>query len=132
MTEEIDFSMSTLSIKSTSSQNEDWDSSLVLLESRSLRHSTFATTPRNSIAFPANYDATPGRRIADAGGRTGNPNAEGKRSLSELMRLHAEKGTNCKFSQEEASRVADVLGQWVSVRRTFVLPYRFNFRLHFT
>jgi ABC-type sulfate transport system substrate-binding protein len=35
------------------------------------------------------------------------------------MRLHAEKGTNSKFSQEEASRVADVLGQWVSVVRDF-------------
>ncbi|KAG1793711.1 uncharacterized protein HD556DRAFT_467931 [Suillus plorans] len=36
------------------------------------------------------------------------------RSLSELMRLHAEKGTNVIFNVEEASRVADVLKQWIN------------------
>lgn len=111
MTEEIDFSMSTLSINSTGSQNKDWDSSL---ESRLLGYSTSAATPRNSIAFPVNDDATSGRPTADAGVWTGSPIAQGKRSLSELMRLHSEKGTNCKLSQEEASRVADVLGQWIN------------------
>ena len=46
---------------------------------------------------------TPGRHC---GGRGGRP-------LSELMRLHAEKGTDVTFTTEEASRVADVLKQWV-------------------
>jgi len=34
--------------------------------------------------------------------------------LSELLRLYAEKGTDCQFSQEEATRIADVLGQWIN------------------
>ena len=102
--------MSTHSISSVGSQNEDWDSLLVLSESRSSGCSTSATAPRNTIAFPVHDSATAGKPTGDAGGRIGNP---GKRSMSELMRLHAEKGTNGEFSQEEASRVADVLGQWV-------------------
>ncbi|RXW11805.1 hypothetical protein EST38_g14050, partial [Candolleomyces aberdarensis] len=40
--------------------------------------------------------------------------AEGKRTLSDLLKLHAEKGTNCAFTQEEATRVGDVLGQWIN------------------
>jgi len=38
----------------------------------------------------------------------------GSRTLSELLKLYAEKGTDCKFSQEEATRIADVLGQWIN------------------
>ena len=58
------------------------------------------------MAFPRDgVEDTPGRSLG--GGREG-------RSLSELMRLHAEKGTDVTFSAEEASRVADVLKQWVS------------------
>jgi len=37
-----------------------------------------------------------------------------KRTLSELLRLHSEKGSNGRFSAEEASRIADVLGQWIN------------------
>ncbi|KAJ7070098.1 hypothetical protein C8F01DRAFT_1115256 [Mycena amicta] len=104
-----DFSLSTLSLHSSSSHSEDWDRSLSMdgsvppspgSQTRPLAH-----TPRNSVVFPsgtsatADEDATPGR---------------GKRSLSELMRLHAEKGTACKFTQEEASRVGDVLRDWIN------------------
>jgi hypothetical protein len=121
MSEEIDFSLSTLSLNSTGSQNEDWDRSLVLdSETSSLSNSltlppqNSITTPRNSVIFPADDGATPGRTRANTREGSVNANAQGKRSLSELLRLHAEKGTDFKFSQEEASRVADVLGQWVS------------------
>ncbi|KAL1759430.1 hypothetical protein FB107DRAFT_287662 [Schizophyllum commune] len=65
-----------------------------------------STPPRNSVAFPGGADehATPGRRVEGKGGR----------SLSELLRLHAEKGTDCNFTPEEAKQVGDVLGQWIN------------------
>jgi len=67
---------------------------------------TSTKTPRNSVAFPANgeAEATP----------KGPAGTKGKRSLSELLRLHAEKGTECRFSPEEASRLADVLSGWIN------------------
>jgi len=113
MSEESDFSLSTLSLNSTGSQHEDWDRSLnldsescSLSNSLTLPPSTSTTTPRNSVAFPADDGATPRRTNENTKG--------GKRTLSELLRLHAEKGTDCQFSQDEASRVADVLGQWIN------------------
>ena len=78
---------------------EDWDRS----ESE-IQLDGGLRTPRNSVLFPADGvpDLSPRK-----GGRRGN------RTLSELMKLYAEKGTDCQFSQEEATRIADVLGQWV-------------------
>ncbi|KII91111.1 hypothetical protein PLICRDRAFT_105759 [Plicaturopsis crispa FD-325 SS-3] len=93
--------MSGLSITSNSSQNEDWDRS----ESDIRPDAPERTTPRNSVIFPAgDADQTPS--LGEAG--------KGKRTLSELLRLHAEKGTDCNFSAEEASRVAEMLGQWIN------------------
>ncbi|KAF9459140.1 hypothetical protein BDZ94DRAFT_1172307 [Collybia nuda] len=121
MPEGIDFSLSTLSLNSTDSQNEDWDRSLSMdSETSSLSNSmnlplqNITATPRNSVVFPADDGATPGRTRANTREGSGNIHAQGKRSLSELLRVHAEKGTETKFSQEEASRVADVLGQWIN------------------
>ncbi|KAE9397669.1 hypothetical protein BT96DRAFT_921363 [Gymnopus androsaceus JB14] len=102
-----EFSMSQLSLHSNGSQSEDWDRSLIVNEvDLTLDALTNTKTPRNSVAFPANgeIDATP----------KGPAGTKGKRSLSELLRLHAEKGTECRFSPEEAARVADVLGQWIN------------------
>jgi hypothetical protein len=78
---------------------EDWDRS----ESE-IQPDGDLRTPRNSVLFPAGGgpDLSPRK-----GGRRGN------RTLSELLKLYAEKGTDCQFSQEEATRIADVLGQWV-------------------
>lgn len=128
---------STISINSPDSQPEDWDRSIVLSDSDALLNSETQEngphTPRNSIAFPSNGGSTPGRQR-----RNTNPTTEWAsttktgRSLSELMKLHSEKGTRCEFSADEALRVADVLGQWV---RTFLLfwraiwPYRYIFLL---
>jgi len=103
------FSMSQLSLHSSGSPNEDWDRSLneydihpganvvdVTIQS--------TTTPRNSVIFPAEEDdKTPGRAGLVS---------KGKRSLSELLRL--QKGTDLQLNAEEASRVADVLGQWIN------------------
>jgi hypothetical protein len=52
----------------------------------------------------------------DEGSHDLAPKATAKRSITELLRLYAEKGTKVGFSVEEASRVAEVLGQWVSLQ----------------
>jgi len=103
-----EFAMSTSSLHSNGSQNEDWDRSESEIQTENHESSNTnkpTTTPRNSVIFPAEgIERTPIRGVAPRCGRT----------LSELMKLHAEKGTEGKFSQEEASRVAEVLGQWIN------------------
>ncbi|KAG9311615.1 hypothetical protein JVU11DRAFT_7825 [Chiua virens] len=94
------FTQSSLSLSS-----EDWDRSEGEIDPRNIRKQTNAT-PRNSVVFPGDgVEVTPGR--SRCRGKEG-------RSLSELMRLHAEKGTDVSFSVEEASRVADVLKRWIN------------------
>ncbi|KAG6917774.1 hypothetical protein DXG01_001179 [Tephrocybe rancida] len=111
----LDASLSSLSMNDSSSQSEDWDRSLILSDvessSQSLPRKISQSTPRNSVLFPVDSNATPGRTRANT---ADSPAREGKRSLSELLKLHAERGTDIRFSAEEASRVADVLGQWIN------------------
>jgi hypothetical protein len=78
---------------------EDWDRS-----EPDIQPDGNLRTPRNSVLFPADGmpDMSPGKGVR-----------RGSRTLSELLKLYAEKGTDCQFSQEEATRIADVLGQWV-------------------
>ena len=82
---------------------EDWDRS-----ESDIQPDAEQRTPRNSVLFPADGrpDLSPG-----------NGCRRGSRTLSELLKLYAEKGTDCQFSQEEATRIADVLGQWVRLVR---------------
>ena len=73
------------------SQNEDWDRSESEIQTDESAHNP-VMTPRNSIVFPADeVERTPGRGVASKGGRT----------LSELLKLHAEAGTEGRFSQVE-------------------------------
>lgn len=65
------------------------------------------STP-NSIAFPGD-GAEAGQATPIAGG------GKSKRTLSELLKLHAQEGTDPNFTAEEANMVAEVLGQWVSL-----------------
>lgn len=112
---------------SNDSYHEDWDNSLVSEgdyspessdnASQPLTHG--ASTPRNSVIFPVaeeGSDATPSRNVAE---RSRYASGQGKRTLSELLRLHAEKGTDCRLSPEEAARLGDVLGQWVGDMQLF-------------
>ena len=88
---------------------EDWDH----LDSPTIDSpTTVGTTAPSRVIFPSHGppDDTPVLR---------SPRAS-KRTLSELLKLHAEKGTDVHFSAEEASRLEEVLGQWVSVY--MVLP----------
>ena len=101
-----DFSLSTLSLNWNSSQNEDWDRSESDIQANigNGESSKPTTTLRNSVIFPNDGSDTPGRGVA----------SKGERTLSQLLKLHAENGAQGNFSAEEASRVAEVLGQWVS------------------
>ncbi|KAI0717652.1 hypothetical protein C8Q72DRAFT_789554 [Fomitopsis betulina] len=76
-----------------SSDAEDWDRSMNL-------------DTRNSVAFPA--DAHPVEETAHEGA------GRDKRTISELLKLHSEKGKDVTFSAEEAGRIAEVLGQWIN------------------
>ncbi|KAI0795432.1 hypothetical protein C8Q75DRAFT_803318 [Abortiporus biennis] len=101
MTEHLGCSLSQLSLHSTSSQVEDWDRSMQ-------DDSDSPAVDRNSVTFPSN-----GLQSEEAG----SPLAVGgksKRTLSDLLKLHAEKGTDVTFTPEEASRVAEVLNQWIN------------------
>ncbi|KAF9041185.1 hypothetical protein BJ165DRAFT_1487556 [Panaeolus papilionaceus] len=125
-----DFERSLSSLSTGSQSEDDWDRSL-LIDSSSLSVSTepgtansvpftasihaVMTTPRNSIVFPA--DETPGRssRYSSLTKNDLRENGKGgKRTLSELLKLHSEKGSNGTFTPEEATRIADVLGQWIN------------------
>lgn len=87
---------------------EDWDNS-----ESDIQVDSNLRTPRNSVQFPADgrSDLSPRK-----GGRREN------RTLSELLKQYAEKGTDCQFSPEEATRIADVLGQWVCLSMFQLAP----------
>ena len=104
--------MSQLSL--TSSDTEDWDRSM-----SSDADPNHANTPRNSVSFPGHNGTDEGALLQN--GSLGR--GAGKRTLSELLKLHAEKGTDVNFTPEEAGRVAEVLGQWVSYT-IFPMPPR--------
>lgn len=90
------------------------------------------STPRNSVVFPGPGDLyapsfSPGRatRFSTTEERKDGSLGKGRRTLSELLRLHSEKGCEGRFSADEASRIADVLGQWVRVARLSIYISQF-------
>ncbi|KAI6012149.1 hypothetical protein BKA83DRAFT_4370796 [Pisolithus microcarpus] len=94
----------TFTLSSLSLTSDDWDRSESDIHPPNGRAAS-STTPRNSVAFPRDAaEDTPDRTCGGRGGR----------SLSELMKLHAEKGTDVSFTAEEASSIADVLKQWIN------------------
>jgi hypothetical protein len=103
---------------------EDWDhpESSMVDPSASATVTSTAPTTTSRVAFPSQGGAaaaadpdTPTPEHSHRGGRAG------KRTLSELLKLHAEKGTDVHFTSEEANRLEDLLGQWVR-------PFFFSFR----
>jgi hypothetical protein len=106
MTEADELNMSQLSLSSDGSQSEDWDRSMMVEQPSDTPDSR--QTPRNSVIFPSGATADQPTPKGSASQR-----GKQKRSLTELLRLHAEKGTDCNLSTEEAARLGDVLGQWV-------------------
>jgi len=91
------------------SNQEDWDKSLV--SEGSSRNDI--STPLNTVVFPVidGGDVTMPNHNSTEWSRAGS--GQSKRTLSELLKRHAEKGTNCRLSQEEATWLGEVLGQWV-------------------
>jgi hypothetical protein len=66
-----------------------------------------------SVPFPR--DASQEPTDSPASDTTHGAAAEGKtRTISQLLRLYAEKGTDVSMSQDEANAVAEALGNWVS------------------
>ncbi|KZT10500.1 uncharacterized protein LAESUDRAFT_721875 [Laetiporus sulphureus 93-53] len=66
-----------------------------------------------------NFELSNAGTLGDAGeggvARTGLPEAgAGKRTLPELLRLHAEKGKDVMFSPTEVRSLAEVLGKWIN------------------
>src|SRR6266567_1326332 len=94
---------------------EDWDHPESMVDSSSVTSTSAPMTSR--VVFPSQGGAAaadPDAPTPDAlpshshrGGRAG------KRTLSEVLKLHAEKGTDVHFTSEEANRLEDLLGQWV-------------------
>jgi hypothetical protein len=93
---------------------EDWDHSE---PTTTIDHSTANTTASSAapsrVAFPSSQggrddddDAASAPQPPPEGGRSG------KRTLSELLKFHAEKGTDVHFTTEEAARLEETLGRW--------------------
>ncbi|VDB95600.1 unnamed protein product [Peniophora sp. CBMAI 1063] len=71
--------------------------------------SRMSEPPEDWDPFPTNGAEEAPTRDAQAG-----RGADGKRTLSELLKLHAEKGTDVHFTPEEAAKLEEVLGQWIN------------------
>ena len=115
------------SSRHSSQPPEDWDH-----PESTVHPSTANTAVPTRLPFPSHGEADDTSRPdvppAPHGSRTGS----GKRTLSELLKLHAEKGTNVHFTQEEATRLGEVLGQWVRLRFCQPpTPRPYNFFLFF-
>ncbi|KAI0694221.1 hypothetical protein BC835DRAFT_1020652 [Cytidiella melzeri] len=80
-------------------QAEDWDRWI---------HDT-QNPSQNSVQFPGTTEQSTQDELPRPSG-----SAQANRTLSELLRIHAERGTDVNFSPEEADRVAEVLGQWIN------------------
>lgn len=80
-----------LLLPSTENQNEDWD---------------------NSIRGPQSVESSQ-ETAEKADSQSSQLVDVRKRTLSELLKLHAEKGKDIDMSADEASAVAEVLGRWV-------------------
>lgn len=87
----------------TDAYTEDWDRSDMDMDLSAAQDAT----QQNSVAFPS-----------EQGGHdspsTEQRSREPKRTLSDLLKVYAEKGTDVTMNPEEAARVEDVLKAWVS------------------
>jgi len=97
------------SSRHSSQPPEDWDHPESTIDPSNAN----AAAPTR-VAFPSQGGVDdhprPDALLPHAGSRTGT----GKRTLSELLKLHAEKGTDVHFTPQEAARLGEVLGQWIN------------------
>ena len=106
--------------------SEDWDHAESIVDSPV----TSTASAPNRVVFPSRGgalddepDAPTPDTLPSHSHRSGCP---GKRTLSEVLKLHAEKGTDVHFTSDEAARLEDLLGQWVRIffPPSFYLPVR--------
>jgi len=92
---------------------EDWDhpepSTIDHHHSTTVSATASAAAP-SRVVFPSSQGGCDDNdaSVPPEGGRSG------KRTLSELLKLHAEKGTNVHFTTEEATRLEETLGRWIN------------------
>lgn len=102
-TPQLEASLSKLSIDSSNSASEDWDRSASDIH---VDHEPPKTPSTSRMAATHDMDneneGTPG-------------GTKGRRSLSDLLRLHAEKGKDLKLSEEDEQRLSEELGKWASL-----------------
>jgi hypothetical protein len=96
---------------------EDWDHPELTTDPTSAN--TTASTS-NRVVFPSHGGGCDGTSAGEHDVSSAPPNAllashrsSGKRTLSELLKRHAEKGTDVHFTTEEATRLEETLGRWV-------------------
>jgi hypothetical protein len=99
-TPQLEASLSKLSIGSSSSMSEDWDRSASEIQADPEPPKTPSTSRVAIHVIDTENEGTPG-------------GAKGRRSLSDLLRLHAEKGKDLKLSKEDEQRLSEELGKWV-------------------
>lgn len=101
-TPQLEASLSKLSINSSNSASEDWDRSASDIQ---VDHEPPKTPSTSRIAVSNGHDqendGTPG-------------GTKGRRSLSDLLKLHAENGKDLKLSEEDEQRLSEELGKWVN------------------
>ena len=100
-TPQLEASLSKLSINSSNAASEDWDRSTSDIQVDSPKTPSISRIATGHIIDNDN-EGTPG-------------GAKGRRSLSDLLRLHAEKGKDLKLSVEDEQRLSEELGKWVCV-----------------
>ncbi len=103
---------------------EDWDHPESAVDTSAVT-STTAPAP-SRVVFPSQGGAAADDSDAptpDAHPSHGHRGGRaGKRTLSELLKLHAEKGTDVHFTSEEAAGLEELLGQWVRFFFFFLFP----------
>ncbi|KAF8589094.1 hypothetical protein K439DRAFT_1612992 [Ramaria rubella] len=101
-TPQLEASLSKLSIDSSNSASEDWDRSASDIHVDHEPPKTPSTSRMARLSHMDNdNDGTPG-------------GTKGRRSLSDLLRLHAEKGKDLKLSEEDEQRLSEELGKWIN------------------
>jgi len=91
---------------------EDWDHpepTTVDHHHSTMVNATTSPAAPSRVVFPSQGGGDDNDASAPPeGGRSG------KRTLSELLKLHAEKGTNVHCTTEEAARLEESLGRWIN------------------
>jgi len=95
----LEASISQLSLHSDQSgANEDWDQSIRVDRARP------STPPAGHQSLTSDNEATPGDKMG----------TRGKKSLSEMLKRHIEKGRSLNLSDEEEENLSEELGKWIN------------------